>query len=95
MIPFPALQLSLLVAYSPLVAVGGRLIFATCTVLRSENEMVIETFLRERTEFVPVPLQDVLGVERAKMLGDGDTLRLFPHRHGTDGFFTSIMQRVR
>jgi len=92
---FPALQLSLLVAYSPLVAVGGRLIFATCTVLRSENEMVIETFLRERTEFVPVPLQDVLGVERAKMLGDGDTLRLFPHRHGTDGFFTSIMQRVR
>lgn len=92
---FPALQLSLLVAYAPLVAVGGRLVFATCTVLRSENELVIETFLRERRDFVPVPLQNVLGVERAKMLGDGDTLRLFPHRHGTDGFFTSIMERVR
>lgn len=92
---FPALQLSLLVAYAPLVAVGGRLVFATCTVLRSENELVIETFLKERPEFVPVPLQEVLGADRARQLGDGDTLRLFPHRHGTDGFFTSIMKRVR
>ncbi|MDX2019151.1 MAG: class I SAM-dependent methyltransferase [Deltaproteobacteria bacterium] len=92
---FPSLQLSLLVAYAPLVAVGGRLIFATCTVLRSENELVIEAFLKERPEFVPVPLKEVMGKARAETLGDGDTLRLFPHRQGTDGFFTAVMRRVR
>lgn len=92
---FPSMQLSLLVAYAPLVAIGGRLIFATCTVLRAENELVIETFLKERSDFAPVPLDEVLGKDRARLLGDGDTLRLFPHRHGTDGFFTSIMRRVR
>jgi 16S rRNA (cytosine967-C5)-methyltransferase len=92
---FPSLQLSLLVAYAPLVAVGGRLIFATCTVLRSENELVIEAFLKERPEFVPVPLKEVMGKARAEALGDGDTLRLFPQRQGTDGFFTAVMRRVR
>ncbi len=92
---FPSLQLSLLVAYAPLVAVGGRLIYATCTVLRDENELVIENFLKERSEFSPVPLKEVLGKARAETLGDGDTLRLYPHRQGTDGFFAAILRRTR
>lgn len=92
---FPSLQLSLLVQYAPLVAVGGRLVYATCTVLRDENEMVIERFLQERPEFAPVPLKEVLGKPRAEGLGDGDTLRLFPHQHGTDGFFAAVLRRTR
>ena len=92
---FPSLQLSLLVAYAPLVAVGGRLVYATCTVLRDENELVIENFLKERPEFSPVPLKEVLGKSRAETLGDGDTLRLYPHRQGTDGFFAAILRRTK
>ena len=45
---FPARQLALLVTYAPLCAVGGRLIYATCTILEQENEKVVERFLAER-----------------------------------------------
>ena len=92
---FPARQLGLLVEYAPLVEVGGRLIYATCTVLREENEKVIERFCAERPEFVPFPLKEVFGRERALRVGDGTNLRLYPHRHDTDGFFATILRRIR
>jgi 16S rRNA (cytosine967-C5)-methyltransferase len=92
---FPAQQLSLLVNYAPLVAVGGRLIYATCTVLRSENEQVIERFLAERPDFAPVSLKEIWGKERALPLGGGDVLRLSPHQNDTDGFFAAVLRRVR
>ena len=63
---FPARQLALLVTYAPLVAVGGRLIYATCTVARAENERVIERFLAERDDFVAVPVKEIWGRERAR-----------------------------
>jgi 16S rRNA (cytosine967-C5)-methyltransferase len=92
---FPARQLALLVTYAPLVAVGGRLIYATCTVARAENEKVIERFLAERDDFVPVPVKEIWGRERAERLGDGMTLRLSPNRHDTDGFFAAVLRRTR
>ncbi len=92
---FPPRQLALMVTYAPLVAVGGRLIYATCTVTRAENERVIERFLSERDDFVAVPIKEIWGRERAEPLGDGMTLRLFPHRHDTDGFFAAVLRRVR
>jgi 16S rRNA (cytosine967-C5)-methyltransferase len=92
---FPARQLALLITYAPLTAVGGRLIYATCTVDRRENEGVVERFLAERDDFVPVPVKEIWGRERAEKLGDGMTLHLFPHRHDTDGFFAAVLRRVR
>jgi 16S rRNA (cytosine967-C5)-methyltransferase len=92
---FPARQLGLMVEYAPLVAVGGRLIYATCTVLAAENERVIERFLAERPEFEVMALKEIFGKERASALGDSTTLRLFPHRHDTDGFFAAVLRRVR
>ena len=47
--------------YAPLVAVGGRLIYATCTVARAENDLVVERFLAERDDFVPVPVKETGG----------------------------------
>jgi 16S rRNA (cytosine967-C5)-methyltransferase len=92
---FPARQLGLLIRYAPLTAVGGRVIYATCTVNRRENEGVVERFLAERNDFVPVPVKEIWGRERAEKLGDGMTLQLFPHRHDTDGFFAAVLRRVR
>jgi 16S rRNA (cytosine967-C5)-methyltransferase len=92
---FPARQLALLVDYAPLCAVGGRLIYATCTVTRAENDRVIERFLTERSDFVQVPVKEIWGRERAERVGDGTVLRLLPHRHDTDGFFGAVLRRVR
>jgi 16S rRNA (cytosine967-C5)-methyltransferase len=92
---FPARQVALLVTYAPLVAVGGRLIYATCTVARAENDLVVERFLAERDDFVPVPVKEIWGRERAEKLGDGMTLRLSPNRQDTDGFFAAVLRRIR
>jgi 16S rRNA (cytosine967-C5)-methyltransferase len=89
---FPAQQLSLMVTYAPLVAPGGRLVYATCTLLRQENESVVERFLAERPDFVLMPLKEIWGKERAGRLGDGTYLKVFPHRHGTDGFFAAVLR---
>jgi 16S rRNA (cytosine967-C5)-methyltransferase len=91
---YPSDQLSLLVTYAPLVAMGGRLIYATCSVLREENDDVIERFLRERPGFVVMPLKEIWGKERAAKLGDETFLRLLPHIHDTDGFFAAVLRRV-
>lgn len=93
---FPPRQLALLIEYAPLVAVGGRLVYATCTVTRAENDEVVERFLAERAgEFIRMPLKEIWGKERALALGDGDVLRLLPHRHDTDGFFATVLRRIR
>ena len=66
---FPPRQVALLVTYAPLVAVGGRLIYATCSILGDENERVIERFLDERDDFVRVPVKEIWGRARAEALG--------------------------
>ena len=90
---FPTRQLALLVTYAPLCAVGGRLIYATCTILEDENEKVVERFLAERPDFVRVPVKEIWGRALAEQVGDGLTLRLLPHRHDTDGFFAAVLRR--
>jgi len=91
---YPTAQLALLVAYAPLVAPGGRLVYATCSVLREENDQVVERFLRERPDFALMPLKEIWGKERAARLGDGSFLRLWPHVHDNDGFFAAALRRV-
>lgn len=90
---YPSDQLALLIAYAPLVAVGGRLIYATCSVLREENDAVVERFLVERPDFVVMPLKEIWGKARAAELGDETFLRLLPHVHDTDGFFAAVLRR--
>ena len=89
----PALQLSILERFSPLVAAGGRLVYATCTVLAAENEQVVAAFLAAHPDFERVPIKSFLGRERAALIGDGTSLRLLPHVHGTDGFFAAVLRR--
>jgi 16S rRNA (cytosine967-C5)-methyltransferase len=91
---YPSEQLGLLVTYAPLVAVGGRLVYATCSVLREENDEVVERFLRERPGFVVMPIKEIWGKARAQALGDETFLRLLPHVHDTDGFFAAVLRRT-
>jgi 16S rRNA (cytosine967-C5)-methyltransferase len=91
----PEQQLALLRAHAPLVAPGGRLIYATCTPLASENDDVVARFLAESPGFRLLPLKEILGRDRAERIGDGHVLRLFPHRHGTDAFFAAVLRAER
>ena len=98
---FPPRQVALMITYAPLVAVGGRLIYATCTVMAQENERVIERFLAERSDFVRMSVKEIWGKARAEELGlvtgpEGDGyLRMLPNRHDTDGFFAAVLRRVK
>ena len=90
-------QQAILAAAGRLLRPGGRLVYATCSLLRSENEDIANAFTQaERGQFEPVPVAQVLAqarVAEAQTLGVGGFLRLLPHRHGTDGFFAAVWQR--
>ena len=76
---------------------GGRLVYATCSVLEAEGEAVATAFDAERgAAFARVPAAEALEqahVAAAETLVDGDDLRLWTHRHGNDGFFAALWQR--
>lgn len=85
-------QVSILNAASALLKPGGRLVYATCSLLRCENQDVVAAFLAAHPQFVLKPARDIL-VEQQIALDTGDFLELYPHRHGCDGFFAAVMER--
>jgi len=86
-------QKSILAAAARLVKPGGRLVYATCSILEEENRRIAESFLAGHAQFVLRPAGDVLKKERIE-LDMGEYLELWPHRHGTDGFFAAIFERA-
>jgi 16S rRNA (cytosine967-C5)-methyltransferase len=89
-----AKQARLLAAAATLVKPGGRLVYATCSVLPDENEAIVEGFLAAHPEFAPGNAAAELA--RADIaLDTGPMLRLYPHRHGCDGFFAAVLERAR
>jgi 16S rRNA (cytosine967-C5)-methyltransferase len=88
-----AKQKSILAAAATLIKPGGRLVYATCSVLPEENEAVVDAFLASHPGFAMGDAAAELA--RAGIaLDTGPTLRLFPHLHGCDGFFAAVLQRV-
>jgi 16S rRNA (cytosine967-C5)-methyltransferase len=90
-----AQQRDLLEQFAPLVKPGGRLVYGTCSLLREENEEVVEAFLRQHPEFSVLPPGDRLGAELGERVTQHGFLRLSPAQHGTDGFFGAILLRRR
>jgi 16S rRNA (cytosine967-C5)-methyltransferase len=87
-------QRAILDAAAALVRPGGRLVYATCSLLREENEDVVGAFLAARPNFHRMPVSDILARRQVALPVTGDDLRLWPHRHGTDGFFAAVVERA-
>ena len=88
-----AKQRAILDAAARLVKPGGRLVYATCSILPEENDAVADAFQASRPEFRPLSAAALLAAQRID-LDTGERLRLWPHRHDTDGFFAAIFERA-
>ncbi|MFO1061809.1 MAG: hypothetical protein U1E53_33175 [Dongiaceae bacterium] len=79
-----------------LVKPGGRLVYATCSLLAAENEEQVARFLASAPDFAPVPVAALWpeAVGGAGPGGAGDWLRLTPARDGCDGFFVAVLGRA-
>ncbi len=84
----PAIQMAILNQVASYVAPGGTLVYSTCTVLKRENECVVSAFLAQHPEFSLEPFQLPAPIGTT----DGQ-LTLWPHLHGTDGFFIAKLRR--
>ncbi|MBA2962467.1 MULTISPECIES: RsmB/NOP family class I SAM-dependent RNA methyltransferase [Ramlibacter] len=93
-------QAAILRSAARLLKSGGRLVYATCSVLPAENEDIAAAFTAELAEtFRPLPVADILQHVKVTQPGltagpdGGAYLRLWPHRHQTDGFFAAAWER--
>ncbi|QIL43408.1 RsmB/NOP family class I SAM-dependent RNA methyltransferase [Acidovorax sp. HDW3] len=94
-------QAAILASAARLVKSGGRLVYATCSVLPEENEAIAEAFGAAHPDFAPLAAGELLAQLKvegtASLCSGGDDgqryLRLWPHLHQTDGFFAAVWQR--
>jgi 16S rRNA (cytosine967-C5)-methyltransferase len=84
--PLAALQLAIAGASVDRVRAGGRFVYAVCTFTRAETDAVCDALLRTRRDLEPIPTD---GPD-----GRRERHRLWPHRHGCDGMFAAVFQRV-
>lgn len=83
----PAIQYSILKNASKYLKPGGRLVYSTCTILKDENEDIINRFLSEEKDFSLVKVSN-------EIFGDSDgMITLLPHINNSDGFFISVLER--
>lgn len=85
----PVIQLDILRNLSRYVRPGGILLYSTCTILKRENEGVVDAFLQEHKEFQPEEFQIPEEIGGSMQ----SSLTLLPHIHGTDGFFICKLRR--
>lgn len=94
-------QTAILQSAARLLKPGGRLVYATCSMMVQEDEAIAQAFTEANKEFTPMDAGAILSelkVERSESLCSGGEnglryLRLWPHRHQTDGFFAAVWQK--
>lgn len=86
-------QTAILKAAARLVKPGGRLVYATCSLLAAENQDIIRAFLDTHPEFRALDCGELLRRQDIN-LDVGEHLQLWTHIHNTDGFFAAAMERV-
>lgn len=87
-------QRGIMTAAATLVKAGGRLVYATCSLLPEENERQVAWFLGERPEFRPLCMDGVWAETIGGPPPPGPGLRLSPASTGTDGFFCAVLERL-
>lgn len=85
-----ALQATILRQAAAHVRPGGRLVYATCSLMAEENEAIVADFLAAHADFTRLPPPSHWP---AALFSPDGALRLWPHRHGTDGFFAQALLR--
>jgi 16S rRNA (cytosine967-C5)-methyltransferase len=90
-----AVQARILRQASQCVAPGGRLVYATCSVLPEENERQVEAFLAENPEFTLLDAGKIVKDRCKNLTLEGPWLAMRPDRHGTDGFFAAALERSK
>jgi 16S rRNA (cytosine967-C5)-methyltransferase len=94
-----AKQMAILQSAARLLKPGGRIVYATCSLLREENEGIAQAFGAAQPGFKPVPVAELLEqqkvTEASKLCSEGGLyLRLWPHCHATDGFFAAAWEKA-
>jgi 16S rRNA (cytosine967-C5)-methyltransferase len=87
-------QGNILAAAAKLLKPGGRLVYATCSLLPEENSAIVDAFLTTHPQFVRRPAAEVLAAQDITIALPGPDLQLAPHTHGTDGFYAAVLERV-
>ncbi len=92
-----AKQLAILNSAVRLLKPGGRLVYATCSLMPAENEVVAAQFSEGQKDLIAMPAQELLtqnGVTNAEALVTPlGHLRLWPHQHATDGFYAAVWEK--
>lgn len=83
-------QAAILAAAARMVKPGGRVVYATCSLLAAENEAIVEAFLAANPRFSLIDCDSVFEQQHIA-LRTGRYLQLAPHTHGTDGFFGAVL----
>ena len=84
-------QAAILSAAANLVKPGGRLVYATCSFLREENQEMIDAFLARHSRFALLNAAELLAQQKIP-LDTGGFLELSPRLHRTDGFFAAVLE---
>ncbi|MBI3545300.1 MAG: RsmB/NOP family class I SAM-dependent RNA methyltransferase [Gammaproteobacteria bacterium] len=88
-------QQRILAAAAKLLKPGGRVVYATCSLLREENENIVAAFLAANPDFRTIPAGEILARRHVALEMPTDALRLLPHRHHTDGFYAIALEKIR
>jgi 16S rRNA (cytosine967-C5)-methyltransferase len=86
------IQLAILRNAAAVLRPGGVLVYSTCTLLREENEDVVEAFLENEPQFLLTSAPEAPAAVRP-LIGDDGLLHCLPHLHDTDGFFAARLVR--
>jgi 16S rRNA (cytosine967-C5)-methyltransferase len=87
-------QAAILAAASKLLKPGGRLVYATCSILAEENEAIVDAFLATHADFHRLSAQELLAAQGI-VIDCGADMRLAPQQHGTDGFYAAVLERAQ
>ncbi len=86
-------QAAILAAAAKLLKPGGRLVYATCSLLPEENAQIVDAFLATHPAFARRKSADILTAQGIALELPGDDLQLLPQVHGTDGFYAAVLER--